>query len=106
MTSTSMRKTAASSEMPDNSSRTQWTKTYCEECDWVLKEYATAAEYLWLCMKHPRMDGHGFVSKTIRDGNLPPYLRCKDVNGGYCYLFKPKATTQTNLPLKEDQNGN
>ena len=76
---------------------------YCAECDNVSKEYATAPEYLWLCLKHPRLDGHGFVSRTIRDGNLPPYLRCKDVNGGYCYLFKPKADGQTNLQLKQEE---
>ena len=100
---TSMPKKPTSSAMPARPLATPSGPHFCEECDHVFREYAAAPEYLWLCLKHPREHGHGFVSRTIRDGNLPPYLRCKDVNGGYCYLFKPKADGQTNLQLKQEE---
>lgn len=38
-------------------------------------------------MKHPRLEGFGFVVKgTWID--KPPYLYCRDVNGGACPLFE------------------
>ena len=96
-----MPKTAISSETPANKLPQQSIPTFCEECDHVLREFPSQPEWGWLCLKHPRLDGHGFVSKTIRDGNLPPYLRCKDVNGGYCYLYAPKR--QLKEELNEDR---
>lgn len=75
--------------------------TYCSECDHCMKDHKSAPEYTWTCLRFPRLES-GFLSPTVRDSNLPPYMHCKNINGGACPLFKPKATSQTNLPLKEE----
>jgi len=45
-----------------------------------------------LCMKHPRIAKTDFVAESYLDG--PPYLKCRDVNGGACPLFEPKKETK------------
>ena len=60
---------------------------YCEDCD---HHIPTKDPRFDLCVKHPRLDGYGYVRKGTWD-NRPPYLYCRDVNGGACPLYAPKA---------------
>lgn len=71
--------------------------TYCSECDNVQNPKDHWAR--WLCVKFPRLVEAGFVTKEYRETDL--YMRCKDINGGSCPMFKPKATNQINIPLGE-----
>jgi len=73
--------------------------THCENCihcDKVGKEIHPRA---WLCMKHKRLEGFGFVSTTGR--GLPPYLNCYQVNGGACPLYSENDIKQRDLKLEE-----
>lgn len=63
--------------------------TICDECDHLLMVFKADPPWRWLCTKHPRMEGFGFVTKKSWD-SFPPYLYAKDVNGGECPLFTPK----------------
>lgn len=45
----------------------------------------------WLCLMHKRAEGFGFVTNETWDG-FPPYLYCKDLNNGFCPLWKPIPT--------------
>lgn len=63
--------------------------TFCHDCDHLTKESDKAPPFKWMCLKHPRLDGFGFVTRGTWD-NFPPYLYCKDVNGGACPLFEPR----------------
>ncbi len=68
--------------------------TYCNgnpelkmpECDNRLTSKWAGGD---LCIKHPRLDGFGFVRYDEWD-RLAPYLFCRDVNGGACPLYEPK----------------
>lgn len=66
--------------------------TYCEECDHLYPGSEKLPPWRWMCMKHPRLEGFGFVTKGQWD-QFPPYLYCKDVNGGACPLFEPRKET-------------
>lgn len=63
--------------------------TYCHDCDNVHPSSRKQPPWSWLCVKHPRKEGFGYVTPFTWD-NMEPYLRCKDVNGGACPLFEPK----------------
>lgn len=67
--------------------------TYCERCRHVLRVEKSAAPWRWLCIKHRRIEGFGFVTRGTWDA-FPPYLYCKDVNGGCCPLFEPADVKQ------------
>lgn len=54
----------------------------CRNCDNSSKHPA-----YWLCTKHKRAEGFGFVTVEYWD-NAPPFLYCKNVNGGFCPLFE------------------
>ncbi len=41
----------------------------------------------WMCAKHKRLDGFGFVTRDTWD-EAPPFLYCNNVNGGVCPLFE------------------
>ncbi len=69
--------------------------TFCDGCDNVIRE-KNAPPYRWLCVKHKRAEGMGFVTPTTWDG-APPYLYCKDVNGGYCPLYVKATPGQMRL---------
>lgn len=73
----------------------QHEPTYCSDCDNCIKG-KHVAPYMWLCAKHKRADGFGFVTPTSWD-NAEPYLRCKDVNGGFCPLFVKATPGQMRL---------
>lgn len=70
--------------------------TWCHDCDFLHRENRNDPPYRWLCMRHKRADGFGFVTRGTWD-NAPPYLYAKDVNGGFCPLFKRRANGQMNL---------
>lgn len=72
--------------------------TYCADCAHVYKVGKSDAPWRWLCIKHKRGEGYGFVTATTWD-NAPPYLNCKDVNAGYCPLFEKAAPGQTKLDV-------
>lgn len=62
--------------------------TYCEDCDNVVHDTRKRHPSQWLCAKFQRVEGGGFVApQTWVDAE--PYMRCKDINGGNCPLFKP-----------------
>ena len=63
--------------------------TICADCDNLSQTGKSDPPWRWLCVKHKRLDGFGFVTQDTWD-SMPPYLYCKDVNGGACPLFKPK----------------
>lgn len=67
--------------------------TYCEDCEHVLDK--KPAFYRWQCMKHPRLEGNGYVTRKVRE--TEPYLFCKDVNGGGCPLFRKEKGNQMEL---------
>lgn len=53
---------------------------------------------------HKRLEGFGFVSRTMWD-NTEPYLRCNQVNGGMCPLFKKPSHGQMSMgELTQDIN--
>lgn len=60
--------------------------TWCEACENRLPAKHPARD---MCLKHPRHEGYGFVRKGKWD-DFPPFLFCRDVNGGGCPLFEPK----------------
>jgi hypothetical protein len=69
------------------------TGTVCIRCQHVVEYTRRMPPYRWLCEKHRRGgDGFGFVTDTDWD-DKPPYLFCKDVNGGFCPLFEPLEDT-------------
>lgn len=72
--------------------------TFCEDCDHVERESRKKQVFQWLCLQHPCAEKHGFVTRENWT-NGEPYLRCKDVNGGICKLFKAKATTQKSMDV-------
>lgn len=69
--------------------------TYCNECDHLSPGTKSQAPYRWLCTKHPRHDGFGFVTREAWD-DRPPFLYCKDVNAGACPIYEPKREDKDN----------
>ena len=64
-------------------------ETICANCEHMHKPNQSDPFYRWLCLKHKRMQG---MNPVTGDDTLlsPPYLYCKDVNGGACPLFERK----------------
>lgn len=62
--------------------------TYCADCKHVHPE-SGGAPWTWMCSKHERREGYGFVTKEVWD-KFPPFLYCKDVNGGACPLYEER----------------
>lgn len=71
-------------------------RTYCADCKHVFKERKSDPPWRWMCVKHKRMDGFGFVTKDCWD-DMPPFLYAKDVNGGDCPLFEREDGKQMRL---------
>ena len=71
-------------------------ETYCRDCDHVDPQSRKQHPRLWLCLMHPCLEGQGFVDPEIWT-NGEPYLRCRDVNGGRCMLFKARRDGQKDL---------
>jgi hypothetical protein len=49
-------------------------------------------------MKFPRLEGQGFVDPKGW-AESEPYMRCVNINGGACCVFKPRRTSQTDNGL-------
>lgn len=62
---------------------------FCRDCDHVDPASRKKAQYHWLCLRHRRLEGQGFVDPDTWVEN-EPYLKCKDVNGGICELYSPR----------------
>lgn len=73
--------------------------TFCERCAHVYKPDKNDAPWRWLCIKHRRVEGFGFVTTGAWDG-FPPYLYCKDVNGGQCPLYEEAEAPQEKAKSK------
>ena len=65
--------------------------TICADCR-NLSRHKSAPPWRWLCIRHKRAEGFGFVTREYWDD--APYLRCADVNGGFCPLFEKRAETE------------
>lgn len=63
--------------------------TYCEECDHVEPASRKRSPTQWVCLKFPRVEGGGFVAPTVW-ADQEPFMRCVNINGGYCPLFQPR----------------
>lgn len=74
--------------------------TYCDDCKHVYKANKSDSPSRWMCVHHKRLEGFGFVTRTTWD-NAPPYLFCKDVNGGLCPLFEPNPGIEKLRQLQE-----
>ena len=70
--------------------------TYCNDCVHKIVDGKNDPPWRWMCGKHKRGDGYGFVTPTTWD-NAPPYLFCKDVNAGMCPLFERDDGKQMRL---------
>lgn len=66
--------------------------TYCTDCDHLQPDSAKGPPWAWQCQQHPRFESFGFVTNHVWD-KFPPFLYCKDVNGGRCPLFEPRKET-------------
>ena len=73
--------------------------TYCRDCQNVESGTRKQPPYRWRCLKHPRLEGFGFVTPDLWDDE-PPFLRCVDVNGGACVLFERLLPGQMTLGVK------
>lgn len=63
--------------------------TFCRDCDHVVEDTRKRSPHQWLCGRHKRLEGQGFVDPDLWI-ETDPFLRCKDVNGGACELFDPR----------------
>lgn len=64
--------------------------TLCAACDHVEPTSRRQPTRWWLCMRHHRLPGfNGFVTGVMWEKD-PPFLWCRDVNGGACPLFEPR----------------
>lgn len=63
--------------------------TFCRDCDHVVEETRKRSPHGWLCAKHKRLEGQGFVDPGLWI-ELEPFLKCSAVNGGLCLLFEPR----------------
>ena len=73
--------------------------TFCNDCGNCMKENKSDPPWRWLCVKHPRLEGYGFVLQGTWI-NAPPYLHCKDVNGGACPLFERYVPGQMTMKIE------
>lgn len=65
------------------------TPTFCRDCDHVAEDSRKRHVSQWLCLRHKRLEGQGFVDPDYW-ADQEPYLKCRDVNGGLCPLFSPR----------------
>lgn len=59
--------------------------TKCSECDFVHSDTRKQHYKAWMCVRHKNL-----IPNFISDEAAEPYLRCYQVNGGACELFKPR----------------
>lgn len=70
--------------------------TWCDDCEHVEPASRKQPPWRWLCLKNPRLEGFGFVTREKWD-DFPPFLYCKDLNGGACPLYTRAAPGQLKL---------
>lgn len=70
--------------------------TICDHCAHVYRERRSDPPWRWMCIKHKRGEGFGFVTAGMWD-DFPPYAFCKDVNLGHCPLYEKAAPGQIRL---------
>lgn len=70
--------------------------TLCKECNNLYVASKNDQPGRWMCIKHKRLPVFGFVTHEAWE-NFPPYLFCRDVNGGACPLFRPKRDGQMEM---------
>jgi hypothetical protein len=63
--------------------------TFCDACDHVDPQTRKHPPHRWTCLRHPRLEGAGFVVRG-QWVDAPPHLYCKDTNGGLCPLYEPR----------------
>ena len=74
------------------------TPTFCSDCHNVHLASRKQNPTQWLCVKCPRLEGQGYVT---REGwaEAQPYQRCVNINGGHCPLWTPRREGQTDNGL-------
>jgi hypothetical protein len=75
--------------------------TYCQECEHVERTSRKSNPHYWLCTKFPRAEGMGFVAPNYW-AEHEPFMRCTNINGGLCPLWKPIRTPQMELEVEPD----
>jgi len=70
--------------------------TFCEDCEHVYVVNKNDSPRYWLCIKHKRGDGMGYVARGTWT-NAVPYLYCRDVNSGFCPLYEKASGSQMRL---------
>jgi hypothetical protein len=63
--------------------------TFCRDCDHVVEDTRKRSPHQWLCGRHKRLEGQGFVDPDLWI-EMEPFLKCSVVNGGICLLFEPR----------------
>lgn len=63
--------------------------TYCKDCKHVYRANKSDQPRWWMCIRHKRAEGFGFVTDQTWD-NAPPYAFCREVNFGFCPLFEQR----------------
>lgn len=63
--------------------------TLCENCEHMHPDSRKGPSYRAMCMKQPRLLGTGFVTAEHWDRD-PPFMYCKDINGGACSMFEQR----------------
>jgi hypothetical protein len=69
--------------------------TLCEDCDHVIRDKNTPP-FRWLCCKHKKLEGFGWVTRTTWD-NGEPYARCSQINHGACPNFVKASPGQMRM---------
>ena len=72
--------------------------TYCDACDNVVAESRKRLPSQWLCAKHPRLEGMGFVAPNAW-AEMEPFMRCVNINGGACPMWAPVRNGQKDMGL-------
>ncbi|MBW3095673.1 hypothetical protein [Pseudohoeflea coraliihabitans] len=64
--------------------------TWCSDCRNVVSDTRKRHPGSWLCRKHKRLEGMGFVDRDYWSRE-EPFMRCVNINGGDCPLFDPRG---------------
>lgn len=80
------------------SSRMNDEITYCADCDHPQGQSRNYQRYRWICTLFPRLEGQGFVDPGVWDKD-EPYMRCIDINGGKCPLFRRRIEGQKDMKI-------
>lgn len=67
--------------------------TLCDDCDHVEAGSRKRNPNSWLCLMFPRVIGPGYVSPRTWT-EYDPFMRCANINGGKCPMFKRRRDGQ------------